>query len=273
MSDPRFHAVVLAGERPGGGVLARELKLPAGVLAPLAGRPCLLRVLDALGGAACVAGVTLCGPDSAVIDGSPALADLRRNSDLHWLPPQRGPAASAAAAVAAAPGFPILLTSGDHGLLTAAMVDDFAERARAAAAVGSFDVVVGLVPFDAVRDAFPESRRTVLRFADAALCGSNLFALFGEPARAALAFWSGVEAERKRPWRIARRLGPTVLLRYLLGRLPVDAAFEVLSERAGCRVGWVALPWPRAAVDVDSAADWRLAERLLREDLKPGAAR
>ena len=90
---------------------------------------------------------------------------------------------------------------------------------------------------------------------------------------ATLAFWSGVEAERKRPWRIARRLGPGVLLRYLLGRLPVDAAFEALSERAGCRVGWVALPSPRAAVDVDTAADWRLANRLLREDPEPGAAR
>lgn len=272
MADTRFHAVVLAGERPGGGVLARDLNLPAGVLAPLAGRPCLLRVVDALDDTPRVAGLTLCGPDRAVFERSPALAGLLRRADLRWLPPQAGPAASAAAAVAAAARYPVLLTSGDHGLLSAAMIDGFCERARAAADRGA-DVVVGLVPFDAVRTAFPESRRTVLRFADGGLCGSNLFALFGSAAQNALEFWSGLEADRKRPWRIARRLGPAVLARYLLGRLPVDHAFAVLSRRARCRIRWVPLPWPRAAVDVDSAADWRLADRLLREDLEPESAR
>lgn len=262
MTEPGFRAVVLAGERPGGSALARDLGLPAGVLAPLAGTPCLLRVLDALDGASRVHGVTLCGPSRDVLDAAPALAALTARPDLTWIAPESGPAASAEAGAEASAHYPVLLTSGDHGLLSATMVDRFCDAATTADA----DVVVGLVPHGLVQAAFPESRRTVLRFADGAFCGSNLFALHGPAARRALSFWSGVEADRKRPWRIARRLGLWSLLRYLSGRLPVDAAFATLSRRAGCRVRWVTVPSARAAVDVDSAADWRLADRLLRED-------
>ena len=266
MSTPPFRALVLAGERAGGSRLARALGLPAAVLAPLAGRPCILRVIDALCAARQVQGVTLCGPRPAVIDASPDLTALLRREDVAWLAPAAGPAASASAAAQAGGRWPLLLTSGDHGLLTPGVVDTFCADARAAADAGGADVIVGLVPHRQVARAFPDSRRTVLRFADGAYCGSNLFALVGPGSLRALAFWSSVEADRKRPWRIARRLGAATLLRYLLGRLPVDGAFDVLSRRAGCRVRWIPVACARAAVDVDSEADWRLADRLLTAD-------
>lgn len=258
-----FRAVVLAGERPGGGALARTLGLPAAVLAPLAGRPCLERVLDALAGAGRIDGVKVCGPAAPVVAASAELTRLLARPQVEWLAPAPGPAASALAAASAWQQHPLLLTSGDHGLLQPAMVDAFCERA---ADCVDADVVVGLVPYPRVAEAFPESRRTVLRFADGAYCGSNLFALLTPTSGRGLQFWSAVEADRKRPWKMVRRLGPGTLLRYLLGRLTVDAAFAALSRRAGCRVTWVPVPCPRAAVDVDSEADWRLADRLLSDD-------
>jgi hypothetical protein len=103
----------------------------------------------------------------------------------------------------------------------------------------------------------------VLRFADGAWCGSNLFALMSDRSNGALSFWSTVEADRKRPWRIARRLGLRTLLRYLGGRLDTAEAFATLSRLAGCRVSWIEVPCARAAVDVDSRDDWSLANRLL----------
>lgn len=266
MNTPVFRAIVLAGERPGGGALARALGLPAGVLAPLAGRPSILRVMDALDAAEHTAGTVVCGPERPVVDSVPELAALMARPDVDWLAPATGPAASAAGAAASRPGFPLLLTGGDHGLLTAAMVDGFCTAAWSMHVTRGAELVVGLVPHPLVAEAFPASRRTVLRFADGALCGSNLFALLGHGSTRALAFWSSVEADRKRPWRIARRLGTGTLLRYLLGRLPVNAAFETLSSRTGCRISWVPVPWARAAVDVDSIADWKLADRLLGSD-------
>lgn len=261
-----FKAVVLAGERPGGGVLARELGIAAGVLADVAGQPCLARVLTALRGSDAVAGGVVCGPAADVLSASPALQALLAAGDYRWLAPATGPAASALAASREAGGQPLLLTGGDHALLEPAMVDAFCTAACAAAQADHLDLVVGLVPYDIVAAAFPQSRRTVLRFADGGFCGSNLFALLTPESGRALAFWSGVEADRKRPWRIARRLGALTLARYLGGRLTASAAFAVLSDRAGCRIGFVEVPHPRAAVDVDSHADWMLANQLLAAD-------
>jgi len=257
--NPRFGAVVLAGERPGGGALARELGLAAGVLAPVAGRAAVARVVDALRASRGVGPIVLCGPAAEVIDENPALRALLTDKRVSWRAPETGPGASALAALAALGHWPALVTSGDHALLEPEIIDDFCAAAAAAAA----DAVVGLVPWSAVRNAFPESRRTVLKFADEPSCGSNLFAVMNRDGLAAIRFWRRVEALRKRPWRIARRLGWWPLLRYLSGRLSRDQAAKVLSERAGCRVRWVGVTAARAAVDVDTMADLRLAEELL----------
>jgi CTP:molybdopterin cytidylyltransferase MocA len=266
MTSTSFHAVVLAGERPGGSALARELGIAAGVLADVAGQPCISRVLAALRASGCVRGGVICGPDGDIVAHTPALQALLAPGDFRWVAPQRGPAASALLGAREAGGYPVLLTGGDHALLEPAMVSGFCRAALARTdEPDPPDLVVGLVPHTLVARAFPESRRTVLRFADGAYCGSNLFALLGEASAGALSFWSGVEADRKRPWRIARRLGVRPLLRYLSGRLAIDEAFATLSRLTGCRVGWADVPFARAAVDVDSHADWLLANRLLTE--------
>ena len=55
-------------------------------------------------------------------------------------------------------------------------------------------------------------------------------------------------------------------LRYLLRRLDLAGALNYLSTRVGCRLGFVLLECPRAAVDVDSIADRDLAERILQQE-------
>jgi hypothetical protein len=203
---------------------------------------------------------------------APEISALLEPGDYQWLAPANGPAASAFAAAEALNCHPLLLTSADHGLLDSATVDGFCKDALATGSAGRPpDIIVGLVPHERVREAFPDSKRTVLRFADGAFCGSNLFVLTSEAGHRALRFWSEVESLRKRPWKIARRLGVLTLLRYVTGRLTVGSAFQRLSRRAGCRVGWVLVSEPRAAVDVDTVADWKLACRLLEGDAAAAA--
>ncbi|MEZ5558671.1 MAG: NTP transferase domain-containing protein [Pseudomonadales bacterium] len=259
-------AVVLAGERPGGNALARALGIDAGVLADVAGSSCLVRVLRCLDAAAAVRGGIVCGPAEGVLARHDALTAVFADAGFQWLAPASGPAASALAAASAIGTMPVLLTSGDHALLRPETVDQFLRDALEQRAHSNADLLIGLVPHREVQAAFPESKRTLLRFADGAFCGSNLFALLSDRARLALEFWRRVEALRKQPWKIAAELGTATLLRYLLRRLSVDQAMAQLSERAGCRVGWVAVHDPRAAVDVDSVADWELASRLLAAD-------
>ena len=255
-------AIVLAGERPGGNALARELNVPAGVLVEVAGLTCVERVIAALRASERIAGGLLVGPVQSVIDDTPLFETLLRTGDFTWRAPASGPSASALDAAQALARFPVLLTAADHALLTADLIDDFCTRAERVAA----DFVVGLVPHALVRAAWPASRRTVLRFNDVACCGANLYLLRTRRAQAALGFWQDVEAERKRPWRIARRLGAGTLARYMVGQLDRTAAFAALTQAAGAHIGWVMIDNPRAAIDVDSNADRALAEHILRNE-------
>ena len=243
--------------------MARRFDASAGVMVPVAGKPCLERVLHAIEGRHLVGGGIVCGPAADVVRGDAGLRKLLRNPVHHWLEPAAGPAASAFTAVQKLDRYPLLLTTGDHALLTPAIIDDFCHKAQAQRRA---HIVIGLVPYEHVRAAWPQSQRTVLKFADGNYCGANLFAILSPRGRKALTFWRKVENDRKHPLKIARRFGFGTLLRYAFGRLPLADALGLLSEKAGCRIGHVALDEPRAAVDVDSLADQRLAEKILLTD-------
>ncbi|MGD9264463.1 MAG: NTP transferase domain-containing protein, partial [Lysobacterales bacterium] len=157
----QFRAIVLAGERPGGSPLAREFGVSAGVMVPVAGRPSLERVMQAVEASHAVEGGIVCGPPKAAVESDTAMQSLL-TSPWQWLAPAAGPAASALAAVEALDQFPALLTTGDHALLTPGIVDAFCHQASLGR---DADIVIGLVPHRLVKAAWPESRRTVLKFA------------------------------------------------------------------------------------------------------------
>ena len=257
-----FSAVVLAGERPGGSALTRQLKLKAGVLVDVAGKSALRRVVEALQGARLVSGGVLCGPAPEVYRDSPEFERILRGTAIRWMAPEAGPSASAIKAIKALSTFPVLLTTGDHALLTPELIDSFCEGAESTGA----DIVAGLVPYATVQAAFPQSRRTIQRFSDGGFCGTNLYAILTPSGLSALAFWRSVEAQRKRPWKIARKLGLCFLLRFLLHRVSLHQALHRLSVLSGCRVSCVLLDSARAAVDVDSVADRDLADQILRAE-------
>jgi molybdopterin-guanine dinucleotide biosynthesis protein A len=262
--DRQFAAIVLAGERPGGSEFSRQLGLPASVLVDVDGESALARVIAALEASRCVSGGLLCGPDETVVRAAPQIPQILETSSFEWLAPAAGPSASALAALERMNRFPALLTAGDHALLTPGLVDDFCTRAEGL----GVDIAFGLVPHTLVRSAFPGTRRTVLKFRDGAFCGSNLFAVLTPQGKAGPAFWGRLEADRKRPWRMVRHAGIGMLLQYLFGRLTLEKALESLSAAMGCSVGYVLIDDPRAAVDVDSAADRDLAESILRSEQK-----
>lgn len=258
----KFSAVVLAGERPGGSVLSRELGLAASVLVDVAGKPALARVIDALEASEMVDGGLLCGPAEDVFRENDEFREILNGTSFQWKAPAAGPSASALAALDQLDSFPALLTAGDHALLYPGLVDYFCREALKL----DVDVVVGIAPYAIVREAFPESKRTVLKFNNGQYCGTNLFAILNREGKAGPAFWRDLEADRKRPWRMARRIGPGLLVRHLFGRLSLEIALSSLARSMGCRVGYVRIEVARAAVDVDSIADRDLAEKILKND-------
>ena len=201
------------------------------------------------------------GPAAAVVETDAVMQSLIGTGDFHWIEPARGPSASALSAVDHLGRYPALITVGDHALLEPQVVDEFCATAMQSHA----DFVAGLVPFETVKIAFPESRRTILRFSDTAFCSSNLFLIKNPQGRAALRLWTRLEDDRKRPWRIAGQLGWLTLARYLTRTLATRDTFNILSKRSGCEVVHCTVDNARAAVDIDSNDDLRLAERVLAD--------
>lgn len=243
--------------------MARAAGVPCKALAPIGGQPMLFRVLDALAASQHVGTCLLCGPPAAIVERAPLVRQRLAAPGIDWLAPQATPSTSALSALNSIhDGTPVLLTTADHALLTPAMVDHFCREALATGC----DVVAALAPYALVMAAYPGMRRTRTRFSDGAFCGCNLFAFLTPESRAAADFWRQVENDRKRPLKMIGRLGWRVVLRYLLGVLSREDALRLVSERMGLKVGAVVLPFPDAAVDVDSVSDWHFAEAIAARD-------
>ena len=188
--------------------------------------------------------------------------NIRFIKEIKWFENQPTPSSSTFQVLQSLPEqTPVLLTTADHALLSARIVDYFCTEARASGC----DVVVGIAQHEAVTAAYPDTRRTAIRMRDGAYCGCNLFAFLTPQAHRAADFWRQVETQRKNPLRVIRILGWTAVLRYLLGRLSLEEALDRLSRRLGFKAGAVIIPFPEAAIDVDSASDWKLVEKIVAE--------
>ena len=245
----RFSALVLAGSRGPDDPVAGPEGVAAKALVTVGGVPMLARVVHALRDAG--------AGQIAVAASHQDVIDLVHDLGCLPVPAASGPSQSAAWGFAML-GAPMVLTTADHALLQAEWIEDFVR-----AADGDADVSVLLARRDVVEAAVPDTRRTWLRFADGQWSGCNLFYCATPRAAAAFALWQAVERDRKRPWRIVWRLGPAMLLRYVLGRLPLSEAMSSLGRRAGLKVAAVPSAHGLAAVDVDKPADLALVRRIV----------
>jgi GTP:adenosylcobinamide-phosphate guanylyltransferase len=236
-----YNALILAGSRGEADPVAASEGVREKALIEIGGQPMLARV---------IAAVREAGAERIAVAASPGpVADLARSLGCEVVEAKRGPSESAAAGFAHL-GAPMLLTTADHALLKAQWVRDFVEVAQA-----STDISVMLARRDVIEQAAPGSRRTYLRFSDGEWSGCNLFFFASPRSTQAFDVWRAVEADRKRPWRIVRRLGPGLLLRYLIGRLPLTEAMARLGSLASLTVGVVPARDGLAAVDVDKPDD------------------
>lgn len=234
-------ALILAGSRGTPDPVALTEGVAHKALALAGGAPLIARVIAALRNAG-IERIAVSADDAAVVA-------LARSLGAEVFAPQPGPSASVADAFARL-GAPLLVTTADHALLRPEWVRDFLADTSESA-----DLAVLLARRDAVERALPGSRRTWLRFADGDWSGCNLFLLARPQAGAAIDTWRTVEANRKRPWRIAARLGVGTLLGYVLGRLTLAEAIARLGRRVGIAATAVAAHDGLAAVDVDKVED------------------
>jgi GTP:adenosylcobinamide-phosphate guanylyltransferase len=222
----------------------------------------VFRVLEALRSSRYVGERLLCGPPGTIMAQEPELRDYIATFGVRWFENQATPSTSAHHVMQQLPEkTPVLLTTGDHALLSSQVVDYFCLQAMASAC----DVVAAVTRHEEVSTAYPETHRTSYRFKDGAYCSCNLFAFLTPQARAAALFWRQVENQRKNPLLVVRAFGWISVMRYLLGGITLAGAIDSVSRRLGFKAGFVVLPFPEAAIDVDSVRDWHVARRIAGE--------
>jgi GTP:adenosylcobinamide-phosphate guanylyltransferase len=220
----------------------------------------IVRVVHSLHTARTISRTVVSTDAPALLDGLPELRSLLNAGFLSSCPSSHSPAASVLAYLKNhLPGEPILVTTADHPLLTAEMIEYFCS----AAANSNADVVVGVVAASLFRARYPQSKRSFIPLCDDSFCGTNLFALCTPQAASAVTFWGHAGQFRKRPWRLISTFGFTNLILLALRRLDLEAALPRASRVIGARAAVVQMPFAECAIDVDNLDDLATASRIL----------
>lgn len=250
-------ALVLAGSRGPGDPLAVYAGVSHKALIDVGGVPMLERVVAALAAEPRISCIVVAIEIPEQLRASASLRAAAGSCELQIVAAAGSPSSSVAAGLASL-GTPLLVTTADHALLRPEWIAYFLDQLPPAA-----DACAALARSEAVLQALPATRRTWLRFRGARYSGCNLF-YFATPAAIGIArTWRAFEAERKRPLKMVGRLGWGLALRYLLGRLTLDAALARLGRLAGARLAVVDMPFGLAAVDVDKPSDLDLVRGLI----------
>ena len=249
----KYTAVVLAGSRPGRDEFAASFGADLKALIPVGGEPMVCRPVRALLASEHIG-------DVIVLTQAPLqIANALPRDPRVQVRASGDTIATTMLALCkdASTQWPVLVTTADHALLDAAMIDEFCAKAEGA------DIAVAMVERRALLTRLPTSRRTWITLRGGAYSGANLFLLASPSVAPAIALWRGVEQDRKKGMRLLSAMGPMVLVGGLLRLLTLDQIAARIGRKLGLTIRPVVMSDPLAAVDVDKPDDHALVEDLL----------
>ncbi len=156
---------------------------------------------------------------------------------------------------------PVLLVSGDVPAVTGDILDWAATNAER---IG-LPVVYHVVERRAMEQRFPGVKRTYVRLRDVEVCGADVNIAHTRLAYREDDLWERLVAARKSPWKQASLMGWGTLLRLLLHRLTLEEAVQRVRRRLNLEATAVVSPYPEMAMDVDKPQHVAIMERFLRE--------
>ena len=245
--------LILAGQRPGVDPLCSATGVARKADVPVLGKAMLDYVLATISAWSRSSKLYISGYDG----------DLR---GYELAPSGVGPADSVYKALNAGVTYPCLVTTCDHVLLSEQMIEAFIIGAQKSGA----DMCAGFATKDVISQDYPYTKRTYLKFSDESVSGCNLFYLANAQGLKAVDFWRQAQHLRKQPFKLARKIGFGVGIKYLFGRLSLKGAFDYASQRIGTTVKPVLLPYAEAAIDVDKAEDLELVTQILKNRVENG---
>ena len=251
--------LILAGRRPGAvDALAAAHGVADKCLVPVAGRPMIAHVLESAADSTADRVFVSTHHANLLADiGDPVVALLGRRLIVV---PAAANLADSVLAVAGVASFPLLITTADNCLLTAATIAEIeAEAARLDAEAG-----VALARREDVLAVHPEGQRRFYEFSDVAVSNCNAYWI-GHPGalRAAEAFRGGGQFVKK-PMRIIRAFGLINLLRFRFGLGPIHHIFQRISRHLKVDIAPLLVSNGATAIDVDNERSLRVTEALMK---------
>lgn len=245
-------AVVLAGS-PNNGLLQGCSSAAYEALIPIGSKVMVEYVCEALHASAHVEQVVVVGP-------AEQLADFLASRGVRTVPAGQTVLENVQIGMQAlpAPGRVLVVTS-DIPLLTGEAVDDFLAQCRDEAV----DLYYPIVPRSAVENRFPGVRRTYVRLKEGVFTGGNLFLVNPGIFPRCLQKGEQLVAARKNPLQLARLVGLSFLIKFIIRRLSLQEAQTKVSQLLGIRGEAVISRYPEVGLDVDKPGDLELVAKVL----------
>ncbi|WP_081944689.1 NTP transferase domain-containing protein [Sphingopyxis sp. MWB1] len=250
--------LILAGRREGAiDPLAAAHGVADKCLVPVAGRPMIAHILEAAerSGAARIF-ISSHAPDLLSHMADPVIERLEARLSLLEAADNL---ADSVLAVAEHADFPLLITTADNCLLSAASIAKIGDEALRLGAGGG----VAFARREDVLAVHPAGQRRFYEFSDVAVSNCNAYWIGNASAlRAAEAFRGGGQFVKK-PLRVLRAFGFINLLRFRFGMGPIHHIFQRLSKKLGVKVAPLIISDGRAAIDVDHDRSLRVTEQIM----------
>jgi GTP:adenosylcobinamide-phosphate guanylyltransferase len=245
----KVDAMVLAGGE--GAIIDPTVRIKG--LVPIAGRPMIEWVVEALRAAETIGKIAVVVPTDEGLGEWADLVDHVVICDGSFID-------NALAGFSAFSGEqPVLAATGDLPALTPEAVDDFVSQSLAAGAQFSYP----LVSAEEMEEQFPGSQRTYVKVSGGMVTGGNMMVLAPEVVRRNRGLGQRLFDARKSPAAMARVLGVPFIFKYITGHLRVDDVERKMEQLLGVKCVAVYTTYASIGADVDKPIDVVVAERVL----------
>jgi GTP:adenosylcobinamide-phosphate guanylyltransferase len=255
-----FTVVVLAAQRAG---VVNPLAQRAGVshkcLAPIAGKPLIVHVIEAVAGYPGLAAVRVSVEPEVHAALAALLAPFIAQGLVVDLVASSTNIVDSMLAAAAGQASPFLITTADNVLLSRESMG------ATLAALETDDVVASLATREAVLAVHPEAQRGFYEFRDGHYANCNLYGIAGPQALRAAEVFRGGGQFMKNPKRLIAAFGLINILLVRFRLVSLAGAMKLASRRFKLRFRALVPADGAQAVDVDNERTYRIAEMVLEQ--------
>jgi len=244
------NAVVLAGELDER--LRNSYQAPSKGLLPLAGRPCLQYVMEALRATPEIARIALAGPAAVIDHPAGEMSDVKLTAESTIVEKLT------AAAEAFGEDRKLMMVACDIPLVTPNSLGDVVRRCPADCAFFH-----PLVSRAAARRDFPEHRWVFIKLRESVVVTTNVILLDPGLLTSRPDLARMMEELRRHPTRMALQWGLGFLLKFKLGLLSLDYCERFFSDFLGAPCRGMICDHTDLAMDLDRPEDAPMLERAL----------